>query len=124
MESSIPKALAALGELQTERRTLLRQLMGDDELAVGTVSVVARKCGNPRCRCARGAGHPQTLFLFKDDDGKRRCKLVRRADEPRLLAAGERDRSFRQAVKRLRAIDRREKEILMALRDMRALRYE
>ncbi len=98
--------------------------MRDAELAVGTVSVVLRKCGNPGCHCARGDGHPQTLFLFNDEEGRRRCKLVRRADEVRLHAAGKRYRAFRQDLKQLRAIDRREKEILMALRDMRALRYE
>lgn len=98
--------------------------MRGEELAVGTVSVVLRKCGNPRCHCAQGDGHPQTQFLFTDEDGQRRCKLVRRADEPRLQAAGERYRRFRDDLKRLRAIDRREKEILMALRDKRALHYE
>lgn len=121
---SIPSLLTALRELQTERRRLLRRLMQDSELAVGTVSVVHRKCGNPRCHCANGDGHPQTLFLFAGDDGRRRCKLVRRADESRLLAAGRRYRAFREGLKRLRAIDRREKEILMALRDRRALSYE
>ena len=103
---------------------MLRELMQEQELAVGTVSIVARKCGNPRCHCADGPGHTQMLFLFYDDDGRRRCKLVRRADESRMLAAGELYRTFRDGLKRLRAIDRREKEILMALRDLRALRYE
>lgn len=86
--------------------------------------MVARKCGHPTCQCARGQGHPQTLFLFKDEHGSRRCKLVRRADEPRLLRAGDRYREFREDLKQLRAIDRREKEILMALRELRALHYE
>ena len=97
--------------------------MRGEELAVGTVSAVLRKCGNPRCHCAQGRGHPQTLFLFTDEDGQRRCKLVRRADEARLQSAGERYRLFREDMKRLRTIDRREKQILMALRDARALRY-
>jgi hypothetical protein len=86
----------------------------EGELAVGSVSPVQRKCGNPSCHCAEGPGHPQVLFLFQDEQGERRCKLVRRADEARLLRAGERYRDFRDGLKRLRAIDRREKEILMA----------
>ena len=124
MMLSRKKLLGALRGLQQERRRRLRRLTRDHELAVGSVSVVARKCGNPTCRCASGPGHLQTLFLFSDEDGCRRCKLVRRADEGRLHRAGDRYRQFREDLKQLRAIDRREKEILMALRDQRALHYE
>ncbi len=124
MTISREKMLATLSQLQKERRRLLRRLTREHELAVGTVSNVRRKCGNPHCHCARGGGHLQTLFLFKDEDGRRRCKLVRRADEERMHRAGKWYREFREDLKRLRAIDRREKEILMALRDQRALSYE
>jgi hypothetical protein len=120
---SIPHLLKKLDQLQKERRRLLRRVAGSNPLAVGSVSVVQRKCGNPHCRCSQGKGHPQTLFLFKDTAGKRRCKLIRRADEQRILKAGLRYRMFRQALKELRAIDKREKQILMALRDARAIDY-
>ena len=125
MKKSRAKLLASLRRLHQERRRLLRRLTREHELAIGTVSVVRRKCGNPRCHCAEGLGHPQTLFLFNDEKEKRRrCKLVRRADESRLLRAGKRYREFREDLKQLRAIDRREKEILVVLRDQRAIGYE
>ena len=95
-----------------------------DDLAIGTVSVVRRKCGTPGCHCADGAGHPQTLFLFKGDDGRRHCKLVRRQDEERLLRAGRRYREFRAARRQLRAINQREERVLVALMEARALKYE
>ncbi len=124
MELSRHNLLASLRELHAQRRRLLARLTQEHDLAVGTVSVVRRKCGNPRCHCARGPGHPQTLFLFKADSGQRRCKLVRRDDEARMSRAGERYREFRESLMRLRAINDREEEILMALRDLRAVRYE
>jgi hypothetical protein len=93
-------------------------------LAVGTVSVVRRKCGNPACHCAEGTGHPQVLFLFTDDKGKRRCKLVRRADEKRLLLAGERYREFKNDLRQIVVIHQREKQILNAIKEDRALSYE
>lgn len=123
MTVSRTKLLDSLRQLQRVRRRLLRRLTQDHELAVGSVSLVRRKCGNPSCHCAHGPGHLQTLFLFKDN-GQRRCKLVRRADEARLHQAGKRYRVFREDIKQLRAIDRREKEILMALRDLRAIHYK
>jgi hypothetical protein len=125
MKMSRTKLLACLHQLHQERHRLVRRLKQEHELAIGTVSVVNRKCGNPRCHCVEGPGHPQTLFLFKDaKEDRRRCKLVRRADEPRMLRAGERYREFREDLKQLRAIDLEEKRILMALAEARAIRYE
>lgn len=122
MTVSRTKLLDSLRQLQRVRRRLLHRLTQDHELAVGSVSVVRRKCGNPSCHCAHGPGHLQTIFLFKVN--KRRCKLIRRADEARLHQAGKRYREFRKDIKQLRAIDRGEKEILMALRDLRAIHYK
>lgn len=115
----------SLRKLQKERRRILRSLTQEHELAIGTVSLVRRKCGNPRCHCAEGQGHLQTQFLFKDpDSGRRICKLVRRTDEDRLQKAGQRYREFRDGMKRLRAIDKEEKQILVAFAQYRALHYE
>ena len=114
MEKSRRKLLASLSLLHQERRQLLRRLKADHELAIGTVSMVKRKCGNPNCHCAKGPGHTQTLFLFMDEEQtRRRCKLVRRVDESRMLLAGNRYCQFRDDMKRLRAIDLEEKQILM-----------
>lgn len=125
MRKSRRKLRDSLRQLHQERRRLLRRLKREHELAIGTVSVVNRKCGNPNCHCVKGLGHPQTLFLFKDEkEGRRRCKLVRRLDEARMLQAGERYREFRNDIKRLRAIDLEEKRILMAFADSRAVRYK
>ena len=125
MRKSRTKLLESLRQLHDERRRLLRRLQRDHELAMGTVSVLKRKCGKPNCHCVDGPRHPQTLFLFKDEKkGRRRCKLVRRADESRMLQAGDRYREFREDMKRLRAIDSEEKRILMALARGRAIHYK
>ena len=125
MGLSRTKLLAALRQLHQERRRRLRRLTREHPLAIGTVTQVHRKCGRPHCHCLTGLGHPQVLFLFKDPrQGRRRCKLVRRADESRLREAGQRYRDFRMDLQRLRAIDREEKRILVALGETRAIHYE
>ena len=124
MALSRKKLLENLRRLHQERRRLIRRLTADKELAIGTVSVVRRKCGKPTCHCAHGPGHPQTLFLFKDEEGRRRCKLIRRMDEAWWHQAGKNYREFRDDLKQLRAINRREWEILMALKERRAVYYE
>jgi len=113
-----------MSRLERERRRLIRLLTSPHELAVGSVARVRRKCGNPRCRCLSGQGHPQTIFLFKDDQGRRRCKLIRRADETRMHKAGDRYRKWRKALIRLRAIEKRQRQILLAEIKERAVFYE
>jgi hypothetical protein len=125
MAMSRTRLLDSLRLLHQKRRRLIRRLTREEELAIGSVSVVNRKCGNPNCQCVEGPGHPQTLFLFKDkSEGRRRCKLVRRADETRMLRAGERYREYRQDLQQLRAIDLNEKRILLALAEVRAIHYD
>jgi len=113
-----------MSRLQRERRRLIRLLTSRHELAIGSVARVRRKCGNPRCGCLSGQGHPQTIFLFKDDQGRRRCKLVRRADEVRMHKAGDRYRKCRKALNRIRAIEKRQKQILPAKIRERAIFYK
>jgi hypothetical protein len=124
MNLSTSKLLPELRALHQRRQAVLRRLLGTQELAVGTVSWVDRKCGRPGCHCAQGPRHRQMQFLFADAQGRRRCKLVRKADEPRLVRAGQRYRTFRTGLRELAAIHKREHALLMALRRARGLRYK
>lgn len=124
MPPSSSSLRAALRRLHRERSRLLRLLGGVQELAIGTVAVVRRKCGSSGCHCAQDAGHPQTLFLFRGKDGRRHCKLVRRQDEKRLLRASGRYREAKAALRQLRAINLEEERILVAQMKRRALQYK
>ena len=63
-------------------------------------------------------------FLFADASGRRRCKLVRKADEARLEQANQRYRAFREDLRQLAAIQNRERALLMAWMRKRGLSYE
>lgn len=124
MPKSSTELRDSLRKIQLEHRVLVRRLTRVQEMAIGCVSVVQRKCGKPNCHCAQGGGHSQTLFLFQGDDGRRRCKLVRQADADRLLRAGDRYREFRATLRKLRAINKHEEQILVALMEQKAVHYE
>ena len=113
-----------MSRLQRECSRLIRLLTSSQDLAIGSVARVRRKCGNPRCGCLSGQGHPQTIFLFKDDQGRRRCKLIRRADEARMHKAGDRYRKWRKALNQLRAIENRQRQIMLAEIKERAIFYK
>jgi hypothetical protein len=124
MNLSNTKLRRQLRVLDTRRRALLRRLLNSEDLALGTVSWVERKCGRSGCHCAEGPGHRQLQFLFADAGGTRRCKLIRKADEERLLEANERYRAVRDDLRKLAVIQKREHALLMALTRTRALSYE
>jgi len=121
---SIAKLKKKLQSLESTRKGLVKELTADDNLAVGSVSTVRRKCGKPNCHCAKGEGHLQTLFLYKGEDGQRRCKLVRNEDCDEMIAAGERYRKCRGNLRKLRAIEREEHAILQEIINLRAVEYE
>ncbi len=55
-----------------EARTaaLLRRLAEVGPVLAGSLVGVKHRCGNPRCRCATGEGHPSWRLTFKGKDQK------------------------------------------------------
>jgi hypothetical protein len=55
-----------------ERRTasLLRRLGRVGPFVAATLACVPHRCGNPRCKCARGEGRPSWRLTYKDKEQK------------------------------------------------------
>lgn len=55
-----------------ERRTaaLLKRLGAVGPFVAGSLVCVPHRCGNPRCRCAKGEGHPSWRLTYKDPNQK------------------------------------------------------
>jgi hypothetical protein len=123
MKNQEEKLLKQLKNLQAEHRSLIRLLLRKDELAIGTVYKVNKRCGSPYCHCKNGPGHPHTFFMFSEK-GKRRCKFVRQADVPRMRKAAERYKKSRVAIRRLKSIHLQEIKILMDLIAKRGIKYQ
>lgn len=115
--------LKQLNILRAEQRSLIRLLLRKDELAIGTVYKVNKRCGSPYCHCRKGPGHPHTFFMFTEK-GKRRCKFVRQADVPRMRKAAEHYKKNRDAIRRLKSIHLQEIKILMDLIAKRGIKYQ
>ena len=64
--------MAHANSLYFERRTvsLLHRLGEVGPFVAATLCCVRHRCGNPRCRCAAGEGHPSWRLTFKDKDQK------------------------------------------------------
>ena len=109
--------------LQARRRALLRALTRGAPIVIGNVYDVMRRCGNPSCHCADKPAHRQTLLIYVED-GKRRCKFVRKADAERMKAAWERYRECKKALSEFRALQKQELQVLRARIQERRVFYE
>lgn len=119
---STKKRLTRVQALEQRRAALLAEFGRDDPFVVGTVSEVHARCGKPGCQCVRGPGHPQMRWLYAEA-GRRRCKLVRKADEARMRQAGARYRALKRVLRDLAALQARELRLLRRLVQQGGLRY-
>ena len=79
-------------KLRQRKYELLRRFNIPEDLLPGSLSLTHRRCGNPKCHCATGQGHPGWSLTFMVD-GK---KVVERIpdewiDEIRPLVEGGRE---------------------------------
>lgn len=123
MSESSSKLQSRVLALEARRRALLSKLSDGEAIVVGYVYDVMRRCGNPSCHCAAKPGHRQTLLIYVED-GRRRCKFVRRDDAARIKQAWERFRECKKALREFRALQKQELEVLRAQIQARRLFYE
>jgi len=124
MAKSIRKLVDLVHDLESRRDEMIEFMLGEREYAIGSVSVVRRKCGKANCHCADGQGHPQTLYLFKGTDDRRVCKLVRNDDADYMTEVGENYRAFRARLRELRATQKLVEQNLLAILQRRAVTYD
>jgi hypothetical protein len=103
-----------------QRAAVVDELAQTDPLIIGSLSEVQRRCGKPGCHCAERPGHAQTI-LMSVHDGRRRCQLIRQADQTAVREAVERYRAFREGLRRLSTLDA---TVLALLKELMRLRDE
>lgn len=95
----------ALDRLASEIAAVLRAFCDHQPLFKGSLRNVARRCGKPRCRCARGLLHRTTVLI--DRRGER--PLIRKVSGPefrRLLAPTREYQKLRDRRARLTQVHR------------------
>ena len=108
--------------LTDQERELVEELLTPEPLIVGSVSNVLRRCGNPNCHCAERPAHP-TTHLATTREGRRKCQLVRKADEDAVTEKVNRYRRFRKVLRRLTALERERRDVLKAVAAVRGEDY-
>jgi len=115
--------IAHLRRLERQRTALLDGLLTPSSLLKGSLSLVNRTCGKSNCHCARGSGHP-VWVLATSRDGQPRRQVVRKADLEQVKQKVTEYQQFKDAMRRLEAIDQEEKQLLKGLLEKRHVAYE
>lgn len=108
----------SLNRLQEELAEVLEVLYERAPVVRGTVYELARKCGNPGCRCTRGELH-RSMVLSWSEGGRSRLKVLKASQVEELRARTDAYRRLRQARVRLVKIGRQMVEIIDEIETLR-----
>ena len=98
--------MTSVEALLARRRKLLARLPALEETVRASYFVRRRRCGNPRCRCARGAGHRTAYLAVTLADGTTEQISLPRELEGLGRAWVLNYRSFFRTAERVWAINR------------------
>ncbi|MBU1598487.1 MAG: hypothetical protein KKE98_08650 [Nanoarchaeota archaeon] len=119
MSSNNP--VRSLKVLHKRRQASLKLLLRQEPVIIGNVYDVMRRCGNASCHCAVKPCHRQTLLIYTEN-GRRRCKFVRRRDAERIKQAWLRYKECKKVLRELLTLNNKEMGLLrvqLRLRDVR-----
>jgi len=111
MRSETSRLRQRLAEVGREHGRQLELLLGErGPLIRGSFGTRARVCGNPGCRCTRGARH-ESKYLTAPDGGRVRQVHVPASDEAQVAEGVARYRRFRWAQARVAELARVQLEL-------------
>jgi len=123
MIKKIRNTISAIERLEAERCGLLQQLLTDESLLQGSLSLVNRTCGKKNCHCATRPAHPAWV-LATSESGRQRCQVVRHADVEEVQRRVATYKDYRTTLRALEAMQKELKRLLRGLMAKRDRRYK
>ncbi len=90
----------------------------------GTIYSTYKKCGNKRCRCAKGELHGPFNYISKRVDGKTILTFVRRADEDKIKKEAQNYREYIKVIAGLNKIDKKIYDSIKKIKETKTKDYE
>lgn len=110
----------SLLHLTEEIRRIIEPFFSDRPMMKGTVYELKRRCGKPRCRCARGELH-RRMVVSASEGGKTRLRVVPKGFLGEVQARVRRYQEHRRARARVGEVYRK---MLRVIDEMEAMRRE
>jgi hypothetical protein len=92
-------------KLKQRLRTLKRKMAGLGPVMRGSVVELAGKCGNPKCRCARGGEKHARFYFSMSTKGKTRIIYLGKKREPFAREYSENYKALLEIVEEMTTIN-------------------
>jgi hypothetical protein len=109
--------------LDEQRRMLLQQVLRPSPMIGGTLYQMRRRCGNARCKCARGYLHA-SWYLSRRQQGRTKLTYIGRIVPDWLAKRIGRYQHHQKILARIRKIDAQISSSLNTLRDEKLSSFE
>lgn len=109
--------------LDQRRRMLLEQVLRPSAMIGASLYQMRRRCGNPRCKCARGHLHA-SWYLSRRQQGRTKLTYIGRIVPDWLAKRIHRYQQHQKRLARIRKIDAEISNSLNTLRDEKLESFE
>ncbi|MCX6384152.1 MAG: hypothetical protein NTV16_06690 [Actinobacteria bacterium] len=110
--------------LEQQRQQLILSLLNPKDMIAGSLYVTYKKCGNKRCRCAKGELHGPFNYISKKIDGKTVLTFIRKADEKEIIRQAGHYRDYIKEMAKLNRIDKRIYDSIKKIKQAKTKNYE
>lgn len=110
--------------LEEQRKKTVNYLVHPKDMISGSIYSAYKKCGNKRCRCARGDLHGPFKYLSRKVDGVTVLTFIRKADEDKIAVKAKDYRSYVKAMAKLNKIDKKIYDNLKKIKEAKTKSYE
>ncbi len=108
---------------EKERNRLIKILLSDAKLIVGSLRDSLVRCGHEGCHCAKKPIHPVTR-LSRLENGKLKNQVVRVADRVMVRKLSENYREHKKAISDLAKLNGEEIKLLKSVLKLKNVKYE
>ncbi|MFQ6094055.1 MAG: DUF6788 family protein [bacterium] len=119
----VSKLRQKVHRLDEQRRMLLQQVLRPSAMIGGSLYQMHRRCGNPRCKCARGDLHA-SWYLSRRQEGRTKLTYIGRIVPDWLAKRIGRYQQHQKTLARIRKIDAQISSSLNTLRDEKLSSFE
>ena len=110
--------------LEQQRQKAITYLLNPKDMVSGSIYSTYKKCGNKKCRCAKGELHGPFNYISKRVDGKTILTFVRRADENKITKEAKNYREYIKVIAGLNKIDKKIYDNVKKIKEAKTKDYE
>ena len=110
--------------LELQRQKAITYLLHPKDMVSGSIYATFKKCGNKRCRCAKGELHGPFNYISKRVDGKTILTFVRKADENKITKEAENYREYIKVIASLNKLDKKIYDNVKKIKEAKTKNYE